>query len=94
MNKYLVIYEYLNEGRIAEPVIETANQIFDKMDMSDCYDIEIRRLILINGYKLTECRFLGTWHNGNDPLRMEIKAAIPATIEQMEPFDVGYGTDH
>lgn len=39
MNKYLVTY--IIEGEICEPVIETAIQIFNKMDMDDCYDIEI-----------------------------------------------------
>lgn len=93
MNKYLVIYEI--DGELSEPVIETGNQIFGKMDMSDCYDISIRRIWLIDGIKLTECRFYGTWHNGKEPLRMEIRAMIPATPEQMnEAFDIGYGTDH
>ncbi len=92
MNKYLVIYEI--DGELSEPSIETAFAIFSKMDMSDCYDITIRRIWLIHGINLTECRFYGTWHNWNEPLRMEIRAMIPATPEQFKPFDIGYGTDH
>lgn len=92
MNKYLVIYKIDDE--LCKPVISTASEIFNKMDMSDCYPITIARIWLIKGIKLTECRFFGTWHNGKEPLRMEIRAMIPATPEQMEPFDIGYGTDH
>lgn len=92
MNKYLVIYEI--DGEICEPSIETASDIFNKMDMSDCYDITIARLWLIDGVDITDCLFYGTWHNPKEPLRMEIKAMIPATPEQLKPYDVGYGTDH
>ena len=92
MNKYLVIYKM--DGELLEPTIATAKQIFDKMDMSDCYPITIARLWLIRETRLTECIFYGTWHNGKDPLRMEIKAAIPVTLEQLKPYDVGYGIDH
>ena len=92
MNKYLVIYKI--DGEISEPSIETASAIFSKMDMDDCYDIFVARIWLIHGINLTECRFYGTWHNPKDPLRMEIRAMIPATPEQMKAFDIGYGTDH
>ena len=92
MNKYIVIYEM--DGEIWEPHIETPTEIFYKMDMADCYDITIKRIWLIDGIDLIECRFYGTWHNPKEPLRMEIRAMIPATPEQTKPFDVGHGTDH
>ena len=92
MNKYLVIYEF--DGELLESVIRTATDIFETMDMSDCYDITIKRIWLIKDIDLIECRFYGTWHNPKDPLRMEIRALIPSTPEQLKPFDVGYGTDH
>ena len=92
MNKYIVIYEY--DGELWDPRVETAKQIFGRMDMDDCYPIVIKRLWFIRGINLTECRFFGTWHNPKEPLRMEIKAMIPSTPEQFEPLDVGYGTDH
>ena len=92
MNKYLVIYKI--DGELTEPLVRTAQSIFEHMDMEDCYPISIARLWKIDGIKLTECRFYGTWHNGKEPLRMEIRAMIPATPEQLKPYDVGYGTDH
>lgn len=102
MNKYLVTYEV--EDHICA-VIETAREIFNKMDMADCYDIRIIGLkwlreyddpqdFRINGYP--ECEFKGTWCCRNpetgkiDPLRMEI-SLIAGTCETL---DVGYGTDH
>lgn len=91
MNKYLVIYEI--DGELTEPLVRTAQSIFEHMDMSDCYPISIARLWKIDETNLTECRFYGTWHNGKEPLRMEIKAMCPAP-EQLKPYDVGYGTDH
>lgn len=89
VNKYLVIYEI--EGEICEPAIETATQIFDKMDLSDCYDITIKRIFLIDGSKVGECRFRGTWHDPKEPLKMVIEAMYPAPPL---PYDIGYGTDH
>ena len=86
-NKYLVIYEM--DGEIAEPVIETAVKIFDKMDMDDCYDIQIMRLVLIDGIKFHYCSFFNTWHDPKDPLRMEIKNMVTNEV-----YDIGYGTDH
>lgn len=99
MNKYLVTYEI--EGEICEPVIETAPQIFDKMDLDDCYDIHIVDLRWLKRYKnfnemrmvasiYPSCEFHGTWHNGKDPLRMEIREKFG----DMEVLDVGYGSDH
>lgn len=92
-NKYLVSYKD-NDGELMEPVIETARPIFNTMDMSDCSGIRIARLWHIDGINLTECVFYDTWHNPKDPLRMEIRVMCPATPEQYEPLDVGYGTDH
>ena len=93
MNKYLVIYKD-NDGELLEPVIQTACQIFDMMDMSDCHGITIERIFLLDGSKVVECRFWGTWHDPKEPLKMVIEPMISATSEQMEPYDVGYGTDH
>lgn len=99
MNKYLVIYEI--EGEICEPVIETAKEIFDKMDMADCYDIEIICLTWLKPHKdrrdfcldlnvFPRCQFLGAWHDGNDPLKMEIRTMFG----ESKTLDIGYGTDH
>lgn len=87
MNKYLVIYQ--DDDELMDPLIHTAAKIFDRMDMSDCYHIRILRLVLIKGTKLIHCRFLNTWHNPKDPLRMEIRDMITDEV-----YDVGYGTDH
>ena len=95
MNKYLVIYEI--DGELSEPSIETASDIFGKMDMSDCYDITIVKIWLIKKINLIACQFYGTWHNPKEPLRMEIRPFIPTIPKQPEdikPYDIGYGTDH
>lgn len=86
-HKYVVIYEI--EGEICDPEVVTASQIFDKMDLSDCYDISVKRLLLADGAKLIGCRFRGTWHNGKDPLKMQIENVITGEV-----YDVGYGSDH
>lgn len=103
MNKYLVTYEV--EGKLCEPVIETATQIFNKMDMDDCYDIKIidlkwlKKYDNINDFRFfgyPQCHFSGTWCCKNpstgriDPLRMEINVITG----HCETLDVGYGTDH
>lgn len=101
MNKYLVTYEI--EGEICEPKIETATEIFNKMDMDDCYDISILDLRLLqkpeNRFDVyyPACQFFGTWSCKNpetgkiDPLRMEIRKKF---LDTDIVYDVGYGTDH
>ena len=87
MKNYLVTYEM--EGEVFHR-FETENTIFDRMDMSDCYDIDIKNILLCEEGKLQiACQFFGTWHNGDDPLRMEIR-----TLGNGEVVSVGYGTDH
>lgn len=102
MNKYLVTYEV--EDHIFA-VIETAREIFNKMDMDDCYDIRILGLTWLKEYDDPQdfriygypaCEFRGTWCCRNpetgkiDPLRMEISEITG----DCEVLDVGYGTDH
>ena len=90
MNKYLVIGKI--EGEDMEPVIKTAPEIFDMMDLDDCYDIQID-LHKVDT-RIEHCTFLGSWCCTNpytgkiDRLRMEIRA------ENGTVLDVGYGTDH
>ena len=58
--KFLVYYEI--EGEVKEPVIETAVQIFNTMDMDDCYDIHINRIYLLtNKTAPIKCKFFGAW---------------------------------
>ena len=85
-NKYYVVYKI--EGEYSS-VIETGHQIFDRMDIDDCYDIHIERLLLIDKTRLIPCEFLGTWHNGKNPLCMEIRR-----ISNRKVLDVGYGSNH
>lgn len=92
MNKYLVIYEC--DGELWNPRVETADQIFGRMDLADIYNLSIKAIHLIDGVFTTRCVFYGTWHNGKDPLRMEIKIMCPMTNEQRKPLDIGYGSDH
>lgn len=93
-NKYLVLYEM--DGELCEPVIQTANEIFDKMDMADCYDISVHYMLgLYDKDRLPVCEFHGTWCCKNpetgkiDSLRMEIREKNTGEV-----VDVGYGTDH
>ena len=105
MNKYLVTY--IIEGKICEPVIETAIQIFNKMDMDDCYDIDILDLEWIKPWENVDewkhsphprpkCYFEGTWSCCNP----ETNRIDPLRMEIRMMFgeglllDVGYGTDH
>lgn len=85
--KFLVIYEYDHE-EYGEPEITTAGHIFSKMDMSDCYDIDIASLYAIVGAAVIRCEFVGT-HCCTETLRMEIRKA-----DTGEVLAVGYGTDH
>ena len=64
-------------------------EIFNMMDLSDCYDIKID-LYLINkfGEELTHCKFFNTWSNPEDPLLMWIQTDAGEVINQ------DYGTDH
>lgn len=69
--------------------IMTALEIFNLMDMDDCYDIDIDIYEFTKfGEPPAHRKFLGTWHNFKDPLRMEI------TDDDGNVLNVGYGTDH
>lgn len=85
-HKYFVIYDI--EGELF-PTVETAIEIFNRMDMSDCYGISIKRLWLIKGDYMVAAMFCGTHHNPKDKLKMKIIDVITH-----ETFDVGYGSDH
>lgn len=85
MKEYLVVYKI--DGVEYSPTIETESRIFERMSMDDCYDIEIVDIRLFEkGYP--ECKFFGKWHNSDDPLRMEIRAATGGVLS------VGYAPDH
>ena len=83
-NKYLVYGEAEDE---AFTEIKTAREIFDMMDMDDCYPIRITGLYLIGKKAPVKCEFHGTWHNGKQPLLMTI-------TKRGKVIDSGYGTDH
>ena len=91
MCKFLVVYEYdIDEGE-GSPVIETSNQIFNKMDMDDCYPIRVKYLYWLKEkpFELIPCEFYGTWHKFKDPLLMEIVRS-----DTGETVVCGHGTDH
>ncbi|MBO5869650.1 MAG: hypothetical protein J6P84_03620, partial [Alphaproteobacteria bacterium] len=89
-NDYMYLVTYTIEGETTTPAICTAREIFDKMDLDDCYSIDIKNLYLIknNGTPL-KVQFSGTWHDHTDPLKMCITSMNGKRI-----FDYGYGTDH
>jgi len=87
MKKFIVKYEMEDDVLVA---VETATEIFDKMDMDDCYNIYITDIRQFDVDNFCEpCEFHGTWYYWNDPLRMEI-----VRKKDGEVVAVGYGTDH
>lgn len=84
MTKFLV--NAISDGEEWSKIM-TAAEIFEMMDMSDCYDIDID-VWKINGWgqALTECCFLNCWHDPSDPLKMQIR--------WVGGMETGYGTDH
>lgn len=87
MSQFVVKYEIEDEVHVA---VETAYHIFDRMDLDDCYHIRILDIREFNTDHFCEpCEFFGTWHNFDEPLRMEIRRKADGVI-----VAVGYGTDH
>ncbi len=86
-HKYLVCYKV--EGEVCDPVVETAKEIFDKMEWTDCYDIKIIRIVLVEEGKLIYCRFRGKYHDLKEPLKMVIENVVTGEI-----YDVGYAPEH
>ena len=92
-NKYLIIYSYGDE--MGEPKITTGREIFDKMGMSDCYPINIEKILHVDGKEIHECEFHGTWcctdreTGQTDPLRMEIRRMADGIL-----LDSGYAPNH
>ena len=88
--QYLVITHWEDdpEGETTSRIM-SAKQIFDMMDMEDCFpcrlEMDIWRINEI-GEALTDCAFFGPWHDGEDPLKMCI---VGDGIRE-----IGYGTDH
>lgn len=70
--------------------IESAREIFNTMDLDDCYDISINDIRMLDEEEFCEpCEFYGSWHDPSDPLRMEIRRKRDGEV-----VAVGYGTDH
>lgn len=104
-HKYLVTYEI--EGELCEPVIETAREIFRKMEFDDCYDIKIRVLKWLKPYKTYDeyrlewrpypsCEYRGRWCN-EDPETGKIdplRVEIRMKFGNMETLDFGYMHEH
>lgn len=85
--KFLVKYNIEDEYFV---MIEAEREIFNRMDLNDCYDITICDLRIAEPSQyLRECSFHGIWHDGHDPLRMEIRDAYSGEV-----LAIGYGTDH
>ena len=85
--KYAVLYYIEGKWLVS---VENANEIFSRMDMDDCYDISIIDIRLLDEERFCEpCKFFGSWHNPDDPLRMEIRSLKTGKV-----VEAGYGTDH
>lgn len=71
------------------PRVMTAIEIFNLMDMADCYDVEVD-IYKVNdfGEPPTPCVFRGTWHDPSIPLKMVIEDCNGNIL------DIGSGTDH
>ena len=87
MNNYLVMMKL--EGEAHEGKIMSPMKVFNMMDMSDCYDIDID-LYKVGKYgdALIHCTFHDTWSDPSDPLKMWISG------DDGVIYDVGYGSDH
>lgn len=66
----------------------TWSQILSFVDMSDCHDDEIRVFYSPEYGKVEELEVLGTWHDKDDPLLIEL------VNQKGEVIRSGYGTDH
>lgn len=98
-NRYLVTYEI--EGKLCEPKIETATEIFNRMAFSDNYSIRIRCLNWLREYSSYDelrreidtfpaCVFHEKYHDLNEPLKMKISKMFgDQTI-----LDIGYAEEH
>lgn len=82
--KYLVIADV--EGERC-PSLNTAAQIINLVDMSDCYEISFRVYDLSTGEPV-ELQIHGCWHDPKHPLY--IKATDAAGNVVLD----GHGTDH
>ena len=93
------MHKYLVQTRLADEdfdMLLTAQELFHRMDMSDCTGEELMDLYLIKAPGIAPERvdFWGTHccrnpHTGKfDPLRMEI------TTTEGHLLDCGYGEDH
>ena len=86
---FLVKYVDTDDGH-EFTAMETASEIFNKMDMDDCCPIRIAEIIVADPYDFGErCEFLWTWHDSKDPLKMVIRNYETELI-----YAIGYGTDH
>ena len=89
-NKYLWTRKYSGGDSYAEVV--TPYAIFNFNDMMDTLDEEdapVQSIYLIRPDKAPlPCTFHGTWHNWDDPLRMEIRT------NRGKVLDAGYGSNH
>lgn len=85
--RYIVDMLFDQEERAV--AMKSAHEIFELMDMSDCYDVDIDIWEITEFGERPEHRnFLGTWTHYHDPLRMEI------TDDDGNVLATGYGTDN
>ena len=83
----MFVVQRIIEGEHVAPKVMSASEIFDMMDMADCYDIQIVIWKFDDfGKEPKRCEFLGVWSNAKDPLRMVIVCENKVWV--------GYGTDH
>ena len=80
------------DGESQPPELMNAKQIFDHMDMEDCFPFSYEmELYLVIGYGTPPipCKFYGTWHDLRNPLWMEIRRLDDGSV-----VDGCLGTDH
>ena len=87
LERKYIVHEKCDDGMLV--TIKSAREIFDMMDMADCYPIEIELWELTEfGEAPVHRRFRGTWHNLKDPLLMAI------TDDDGNVLATGHGSDH
>lgn len=77
----------LDDGTVI-PGVHTSKWVLDIMDMSDCYDVELKVWGIRGFGELVPLEIHGTWHDPKNPLYMKVTRPDGSIA-----FD-GYGTDH
>lgn len=80
--------QILHEDNTFTNKLYPLSKVIEFVSMSDCHDEEMRVFYPSEYGVLEELQILGTWHDANDPLRIDLVDSRGETIF------TGYGEDH